>query len=50
MAEEFGKTPKFYLIYIQLINHYPVLSRSIRTADFELYKFILPKLTNIFFL
>lgn len=47
---EFGKTPQFYLIYIRLVNYYQLLSRSIRTADFELYKYILPKIANLFFI
>lgn len=43
-----GKTAQFYIIYIQLINYYFMLNRSIRRADFNLYKFILPKITNLF--
>ena len=27
-----------------------MLSRSIRTGDFELFKFVLPKITNLFFI
>lgn len=47
---EFGKTPQFYLIYINLVHHYLTLSRSIRCGDFELFKFVLPKITNLFFI
>ncbi|GFW16546.1 hypothetical protein TNCV_2351701 [Trichonephila clavipes] len=47
---EFGKTPKFYLIYINLIQYYLTLSRSIRAGDFELFKFVLPKIMNLFFI
>lgn len=47
---EFGKTPQFYLIYINLVNYYLNLSRSIRTGDFDLFKFVLPKITNLFFI
>lgn len=47
---DFGKTPQFYLIYINLIHHYLNLSRSIRIGDFELFKSVLPKITNLFFI
>ncbi|CAH1107673.1 unnamed protein product [Psylliodes chrysocephalus] len=47
---EHGKTAQFYLIYINLINYYLNLSRSIRTGNFELFKSMLPKITNIFFI
>lgn len=45
----FGKTAQFYMSYIYLINYYHMLSRSIRTGDFALFKYILPKITNLFF-
>ena len=44
-----GKTPQFYALYIILVNHFLMFSRSIRTGDFELMKYILPKINNIFF-
>lgn len=47
---EFGKTPQFYLIYINLVHYYLTLSRCIRNGDFELFKFVLPKITNLFFM
>lgn len=47
---EFGKTPQFYMIYINLIHYYLTLSRSIRSGDFELFKYVLPKMTNLFFI
>lgn len=47
---EYGKTQQFYVIYINLINHYLQLSRSIRVGDFELFKLVLPKMTNLFFI
>ena len=47
---EHGKTAQFYLIYINLLHHYLDLSRSIRTGNFELFKSVLPKITNIFFI
>lgn len=47
---EFGKTAQFYLIYINLVHYYLMLSRSIRIGDFELFKFVLPKITNLFFI
>ncbi|GFX70018.1 uncharacterized protein TNCV_340451 [Trichonephila clavipes] len=46
---EHGKTAKFYLIYIQLVNYYITLSRSIRMGDFEMFKYVIPKITNLFF-
>lgn len=47
---EHGKTSQFYMIYINLIHHYLNLSRSIRAGDFELFKSVLPKITNLFFM
>ncbi|GFW09601.1 hypothetical protein TNCV_3997071 [Trichonephila clavipes] len=46
---EHGKTAQFYLIYIQLVNYYITLSRSIRMGDFEMFKYVIPKITNLFF-
>lgn len=46
---EHGKTAQYYMIYMHLINHYLLLNTSIRTNDFELFKFVLPKITNLFF-
>ncbi|KAK5637859.1 hypothetical protein RI129_000142 [Pyrocoelia pectoralis] len=37
------------MTYIYLINYYHILSRSIRTGDFGLFKYVLPKITNLFF-
>ena len=37
------------MIYVQLIDYYFILNTAIRTADLELFQYILPKLTNIFF-
>lgn len=45
---ENGKTSQFYLIYINLINYYLTLSRSIRIGDFDLLKYVLPKIANLF--
>lgn len=44
-----GETPKFYLIYLEMVNNYLILERSIRKGDIELYKHILPTLTSLFF-
>ena len=44
-----GKTEKFYMILIEFIQNYFIFSRSIRTGDFDTYKFIIPKLINTFF-
>ncbi|GFT40149.1 uncharacterized protein TNCV_782731 [Trichonephila clavipes] len=46
---EHGKTAQYYLIYIQLVNYYITLSRSIRMGDFEMFKYVIPKVTNLFF-
>lgn len=46
---EHGKTPQFYMIYMNLISHYFMLCRSIRTGNIELFKYILPKISNLFF-
>lgn len=50
MSGDHGKTAKFYMIYIQQIQNQFDLSRSIRTGNFELYKHVLPKFSNIFFI
>lgn len=44
-----GETPKFYLMYVEMVNNYLIFERSIRTGDVELFKFILPALTSLFF-
>lgn len=46
---DFGKTAQFYMVYVKLVHYYLTLSRSIRLGDFELFKNILPKITNLFF-
>lgn len=38
------------MIYINLVKHYLTFSRSIRTGDFPLFKYILEKMANIFFI
>ncbi|CAH1111428.1 unnamed protein product [Psylliodes chrysocephalus] len=43
-----GKTTHYYMIYIQLVNYYVTLSRSM--GDFEMFKYIIPKITNLFFM
>ncbi|CAF4875177.1 unnamed protein product [Pieris macdunnoughi] len=45
-----GKTAQFYMIYIELISHYINLSRSIRMGDFEMFKYVIPKMANLFFI
>lgn len=44
-----GRTPQYFMTYINLANYYHILSRSIRTDDFPLFKYILPKISNLFF-
>ncbi|EFN63887.1 hypothetical protein EAG_08092, partial [Camponotus floridanus] len=43
------KTAQYYMMYIYFVNHYLTFSRSIRTGDFSLYKYIMPKIANLFF-
>lgn len=47
---DFGKTAQFYAMYINFVNYYLMFSRSIRVGDFELYKKMIPKLANLFFI
>lgn len=44
-----GKTQQFYATYIQFINYYFIFERSIRTNNFDLYRYILTKINNLFF-
>ena len=46
---EHGMTPKYWMEYIQMMHLYHEFERSIRTGDFELYKYCLPKLADYFF-
>ncbi|CAH2102425.1 unnamed protein product [Euphydryas editha] len=46
---DFGKTAQFHMVYVKLVHYYLTLSRSIRLGDFELFRNILPKITNLFF-
>ena len=45
-----GKTSQYYTVYINLVNYYLTLNRSMKTGDFELFKYILPKISNLFFI
>lgn len=36
-------------MYIEFVNYYLMFTRSIRVGDFDLYKLIIPKLCNLFF-
>lgn len=44
-----GKTAQYYMQYVQLIDYYLLLNSSIRTNNFEIFVFVLPKITNLFF-
>ncbi|KYN10044.1 hypothetical protein ALC57_17839 [Trachymyrmex cornetzi] len=46
----YGKTAQYYVMYIEFVNYYLMFTRSIRVGDFDLYKFIIPKLCNLFFM
>lgn len=41
-----GKTAQFYGIYINLVDNYLLLTRSVRSIDFDLFKYVLPKIAN----
>lgn len=45
-----GKTAQYYMNFIQLIEYYFILSKRIRVGDFKLFCYILPKITNLFFM
>lgn len=45
-----GKTAQFHLTYINMIQHQFNLFRSIRTGNFDLYKYVLPQFSNLFFM
>lgn len=44
-----GKTSQFYMTYVNLIDYFLMLNSSIRRGDFKFFKYVLPKLSNIFF-
>ncbi|KYN03439.1 hypothetical protein ALC62_05715 [Cyphomyrmex costatus] len=44
-----GKTAQYYMIYVKLIDYYLLLNKSIRTGNFEMYKFALSKIVNLYF-
>ena len=37
------------MIYVNLVNYYLLFYSSIRSADFNLFKYVLPKISNLFF-
>lgn len=45
---EHGKTAQFCMMYVNFIDYYLLLNASIRKNDFELFKFVLPKINNLF--
>ncbi|OXU26620.1 hypothetical protein TSAR_012112 [Trichomalopsis sarcophagae] len=46
MLGYYGKTAQFYAQYITLIKYYLIFDLSIRMSNFELYKHIIPKISN----
>lgn len=50
LAGAHGRTPQFYFTYINLVDHYLHLNASIRIPDFELFKSVLSKIANLFFI
>lgn len=49
LTGQHGKTAQYYIMYTNLIEHFLMLSRSIRTGDFSLFKYVLPKMNNLLF-
>lgn len=47
---EHGATAKYWMIYIKLIDLYHHFVRSIRTEDYKLFIYLLPEITNLFFI
>ncbi|KAJ8670310.1 hypothetical protein QAD02_001569 [Eretmocerus hayati] len=46
---EHGKTAQFYAMYCSMVSNILMLERAIRTSDFELLMYVLPKFTDVFF-
>lgn len=42
-------TAKFHLLYVTLVDYYLTLDYSVRTGDFEMYKYILQEINHVFF-
>lgn len=45
-----GKTPQIFMLYVNLVNYYLIMEYSIRTADLNMYKYVLSKMANIYFI
>ena len=45
----YGKAAQFYSQYINLIKYFLMFDRSIRMSNFDIYKYIMGKISNIFF-
>lgn len=43
-------TPQYFMMYVQFIDYYLILNLSIRTGDFYMFVYILPKIANLFFI
>ena len=44
-----GLTAKFWIGYVNIVKLYRLFNRSVRTGDFQLYLYCLPKLSEYFF-
>lgn len=44
-----GKTAQVYLLYVQLVDYFLMFEYSIRWPDYDLFKYTLRKITNLFF-
>lgn len=49
LSGQHGKTAQYYITYTKFIDYFLMLSRSIRTGDFSLLKYTLPKINNLLF-
>ena len=47
---DLGKTAQFYALYISFINNYLMFTRSIRLGNFELFKQVISKMVDLFFI
>ena len=50
LAGHFGKTAQYHSIYIDMVNLYHILVKSVRTGNLEMYIYALSRIVNFFFL
>ena len=44
-----GCTAQYFMIYVKLIGRHVVLQASVRRQNYDMYLYILPRITNLFF-